>query len=594
VKERRTLVNSIVERARVYEEQGQFVEALGQWDILRNIYGQYPGLDHEFRRVQRRREEHAREEAKATWVEKIDRALVAGRNNDAKEFTETALREFPGDGELIRLQEQASQAAKRSAQAEALVEEAQELSRAQNHAGAVEKLREARQSDEKNPNVLAALESELVEQARNLASKDWRAALPYVEEALQINAADPGAKNASLLVEDARRREMVERYLMEGRELQTAGKLQAALAKIEHGLREHPNDMRLAQLSATLRAAIDNQAAEQKKKLATKAEAPVANPPDATAYAKPPQPESRGAKPPPLEATALFSVPESIKTASGAPKTSPLHSPAEIKREEPAGVTAPLPVSELPQLKRRAELRRESSEGSSLWKKLGIAAAVVMVAVGGFLYYNGIGRSVKTPAPVEKLDAATPPMASGGAAAPATGNPGHAKASVAKDAQEGAPAAAAAARQSGPPVMFHFTSTPVRARVTVDNNQDLVCQTPCYLPLAEGRHTLTVSAPDYEDSKRVVRVPEQNSTVIALDEPPENTPAEEMEDVQFDSVPTGASIFIDGLPKGRTPATLRLPAGSHQVRVVNDAWKHDATIDVEPDSPHSFTYTLGP
>ena len=46
-RERRDLVNSIVARARHYESQGQFLEASNQWDILRNIYGQYPGLDHE-------------------------------------------------------------------------------------------------------------------------------------------------------------------------------------------------------------------------------------------------------------------------------------------------------------------------------------------------------------------------------------------------------------------------------------------------------------------------------------------------------------------------------------------------------------------
>ena len=43
VRERRDLVNSIVERARQYEERGQFIEALSQFDILRNIYAQYPG-----------------------------------------------------------------------------------------------------------------------------------------------------------------------------------------------------------------------------------------------------------------------------------------------------------------------------------------------------------------------------------------------------------------------------------------------------------------------------------------------------------------------------------------------------------------------
>ena len=56
VRERRDLVNSIVERARQYEERGQFNEALSQFDILRNIYAQYPGIEFETERLKRRRE----------------------------------------------------------------------------------------------------------------------------------------------------------------------------------------------------------------------------------------------------------------------------------------------------------------------------------------------------------------------------------------------------------------------------------------------------------------------------------------------------------------------------------------------------------
>ena len=45
IRDRRDLVNSIVAKARQYEERGQFGESLGQWDILRSIYAQYPGIE---------------------------------------------------------------------------------------------------------------------------------------------------------------------------------------------------------------------------------------------------------------------------------------------------------------------------------------------------------------------------------------------------------------------------------------------------------------------------------------------------------------------------------------------------------------------
>src|SRR5262249_39018288 len=65
IRERRDLINSIVNKAKQYEQRSQFVEALGQWDVLRNIYSRYPGLDVEVERLTQRREGQAREEARS-------------------------------------------------------------------------------------------------------------------------------------------------------------------------------------------------------------------------------------------------------------------------------------------------------------------------------------------------------------------------------------------------------------------------------------------------------------------------------------------------------------------------------------------------
>jgi serine/threonine protein kinase len=595
VNERRDLVNSIVARARIYEEQDHFIEALGQWDILRNIYGQYPGLDHEIRRVQNRREERAREEAKAAWVERIDRALASGRYSNAKEFTETAMGEFPGDGELVRLKQQAEQALQKSERVEALFSEAQEFIRSRNYAAAIDKLRQARQVDEKNPDTLPALGSALIEQARSLASTDWRAALPFVAEALEINPSDPGAKNASLLIEDARRREMVDRYLMAGRELQTAADLKGALDKVEQGLREYPNEIRLSQLCSTLRMAIEQQILEtQRRPAPVKPERPVTAAVGAvattpvTAEIK----QSEAYDPSRFQATALFSEQQTPK-----PLSAPLQAHVPPSDCETRGAPA---FAALPRQQRRTRMGDDPEEGLAFWKKIVLITVVVLVAIAGFAYYRqgAPGAVVKAPATAEQ--AKMPPVAQKAAAAkpsqtkiappqiPAMGTPSNIASSRpdtgAADQSERGPEQAAA--QSGVPVMFHFTSTPAPARVIVDDNTDLVCQTPCYLPIAAGRHTLAVSAPNYGVSKRVLQVPEQSSAFVAL--------AQTLEEVQVDSTPTGANVFIDGLPKGRTPAHLRLSAGPHQVRVVNDDWKDERTIQIEPGSLNSFTFKLGP
>jgi serine/threonine protein kinase len=75
VRQKRDLVNSICARARHYASHGQFTEARNQWDILRNIYPKYPGLDHELERLNREQQQALEEEAKADSAGKAEPKL---------------------------------------------------------------------------------------------------------------------------------------------------------------------------------------------------------------------------------------------------------------------------------------------------------------------------------------------------------------------------------------------------------------------------------------------------------------------------------------------------------------------------------------
>jgi eukaryotic-like serine/threonine-protein kinase len=266
IAERRDLVHSIVSRARAYEEKSQFSEAVSQWDILRNIYPQFPGLDLEVQRLRRRREEQAREETKARLVEEIDRLMASGDYSKADQTAEEALEQFPDDGELVRLRKLAQNAERKSRQALVLYEEAQKLSAEGNDLAAIVKLRDAMQLDEKNSAIRAALQSGLVEYARGMAVDNWRAAAGFVEEALQIDDSDPVAKSLLAIVEDNRRRQSVDQYLIESRDLQAAGDLEGALEKARRGYKEHPGEIRLAQLHSRLSQAVDKKRAETGKR----------------------------------------------------------------------------------------------------------------------------------------------------------------------------------------------------------------------------------------------------------------------------------------------------------------------------------------
>ena len=256
VKDRRDLINSIVGRARQYEERGQFNDAAGQWDILRNIYPLYPGLDFEVQRLARRRDEQAKDEAKTRWVERIDHHFGAGEYSKAREVIQEALLEFPDDKELQGLESLAEQGIKRSSDANLLLAEGKALFAERKYEEGLNSLRKAGRLDERNPVIRAELLSATIQHARDLMSRDWHAAEPLVKEAVALDPSDPVARSLSSLIQDYRRQEAIGRFVLEARDLQAAGDLSGALRKVEEGLQVHPNEIRLTQLHNTLRNAL--------------------------------------------------------------------------------------------------------------------------------------------------------------------------------------------------------------------------------------------------------------------------------------------------------------------------------------------------
>ena len=256
VKGRRDLVHSIVARARQYEERNQLNDAGGQWDILKNIYPQYPGLDFELQRLARRREEQARTETKALWMEKIDRHLSLGEYGKANEVVRQALAEFPDDEELQGLCSSIGGSIKRSEEAGTLVREGQKLISQERFEEGLEMLRRAERLDEHNPAVRAAFMTAILKRARELMLQNWRAAEPLVAEAMELDGADPVVRSLAALLEDYKRQESISRFIAESRNLQAAGNLSEALKKVQEGLTAYPNEIRLSQLHNTLRSAL--------------------------------------------------------------------------------------------------------------------------------------------------------------------------------------------------------------------------------------------------------------------------------------------------------------------------------------------------
>src|SRR5882724_1315779 len=252
IRDKRDLVDSIVAKARNYEERGQFNEAMGQWEILQTIHKQYPGLDFEIDRVMKRRDQQSRTDAKARWVEQIDRHLETGDYERAIELLHNAATEFPGDPEMAALQELAQQSQARAAEAEQFFKQGQELCAERRFEEAIETLRRAFAMDERNNVIRTFLLETLLEQARAVMDTDWLAAETLCRQALELDANHSLAKGVLGMALDRKREAEVGQWVAEARRMQAAGNVQGALAQIEDGLAAYPREPRLAQLMSTL------------------------------------------------------------------------------------------------------------------------------------------------------------------------------------------------------------------------------------------------------------------------------------------------------------------------------------------------------
>jgi serine/threonine-protein kinase len=252
MREKRELVNSIVSRAHALEELGQFSESLAQWEILKSIHRQYPGLDFEVDRIRRRRDQQLRTDAKGRCVEQIDWQIAAGDFARAGELLREAEGEFPNDAELAELAKLVAQARAKSEHAQQLLAEGQELCRSGNTEAGIEALQRALDLDPNNASIRAVLVATLVEQARAHIDRDWQASESHARRALSLDSANPQAKSMCTLAQDRRREEFVDRTVARARRLQAEGQGEAALSEVDQGLVEYPRNARLSQLRSTL------------------------------------------------------------------------------------------------------------------------------------------------------------------------------------------------------------------------------------------------------------------------------------------------------------------------------------------------------
>jgi serine/threonine protein kinase len=266
VKDKRDLVNSIVARAHHHEEEGAFGDALNDWEILRTIYSQYPGLKFEVERLQKRREQQARVEAKTRLVEQIDACLHSSDYGRAIGLLEQAAAEFPSDAELAQLEKLANDGLRRATEAHRLMTKGQELCAQNRFADGIKLLQQAYELDEHNALTRAVFSNALVEQARLMAESNWQEADRLAQQAFDLNPSHPLSKTVRTLILDQKREQIVSECLSQARKLQAAGDLAGALARVEEALAAYPRELRLTQIQETVQRELQSQRRQMRRR----------------------------------------------------------------------------------------------------------------------------------------------------------------------------------------------------------------------------------------------------------------------------------------------------------------------------------------
>jgi hypothetical protein len=118
-------------------------------------------------------------------------------------------------------------------------------------------------------------------------------------------------------------------------------------------------------------------------------------------------------------------------------------------------------------------------------------------------------------------------------------------------------------------------TSPGGAKAMMDNRPDAVCTTPCSVDAAPGRHLIAVSLDGYEAERREVDVgtsPVELPAIILR--APGGT-------LMLTSIPSGASVLVDGKPTGKTtPTQLTLAPGSYKITVEHEGRQATQTVQL--------------
>ncbi|HUB80112.1 MAG TPA: PEGA domain-containing protein [Bryobacteraceae bacterium] len=206
VNDLRGVVNSMVAKARFFEERGQFSDALDQWQILKSIHPRQPGLAAEIQRLTSRRDQPpapkpvapAVPAVESEWAGHARKYLEAGDYQRAMQAVTIGLAESPDNPELKAIDQEVRQGQEQANRALELLGKAHETINKGSMDAGLAALREAHQLDPRNSVIRTVLVNGLLDQARKKADSDVASADALVQEVLRI---EPNHAQAMVLAQ---------------------------------------------------------------------------------------------------------------------------------------------------------------------------------------------------------------------------------------------------------------------------------------------------------------------------------------------------------------------------------------------------------
>ena len=251
LEDRRDYYRATLERARKHEADGDFATALADLDSLDVMQGAFPGLVLERERLRKRIEQQRLEVALASWTRKIDAQLESGNYMHAEDLVNRALVEFPGHAELKGRQKRTAEGRDRARRADELVAEGRQLCAAGRVEQGVELLRAAQQLDDRT-STRQVLRDVFVARAQETLSSNWRTALSFAEQALEVDPNHALAQNLRARALDRKEEEEVSLCIAAANLLQASGDIAGAHAKLDEGLASYRANPRLIAVAAAL------------------------------------------------------------------------------------------------------------------------------------------------------------------------------------------------------------------------------------------------------------------------------------------------------------------------------------------------------